>query len=361
MDMMHHSWSLTIRVIVISLFIGGASGVLATALTSNYLWQYALELSELTEPLRLTTEQPRAIPQGYADALTTLESDVLPAVGVLFGTVIPLTGLTKEDEHGTVVALTSDGWMLSASGSLSSVVAIQDKTCLVDEMRVHPITGLSFLHCELDNVSVVDLADEYSLALGDQVFVVEGPDAVVFTEVRGVHWAVENVRSSDVPTRRITLSFEGELRAGSPVFTIFGELVGFVDPTQETAFVVPFEQVASTFKQVLEGEDEIFSPRLGVNAIDLSRTVGLSEALTRGITSGALLFGSQAVERGSSASAAGLLAGDIILSVDGESIGDAYTLDDLIARFSPGDTLMLVIDREGTRLEVSVILGSLSE
>ena len=359
--MMNYSWSLTIRVIVISLFIGGASGVLATALTSNYLWQYAFELSELTEPLRLTTEQPRAVPQGYADALTTLESKVLPAVGVLFGTNVPLTGFMKKDERGTVVALTSDGWMLSASGSLSSVVAIEDQTCLVDEMRVHPLTGLSFLHCELNNVSVVDLADDHSLALGDQVFVVEGPDAVVFTEVRSILWEDESVRSSDVPTRRIALSFEGELRAGSPVFTIFGELVGFLDPTQETTFVVPFEQVASAFRQVLEGADEILSPRLGVNAIDLARTVGLSTELTRGLMSGALLFGSQAVDHGSSAFTAGLLAGDVILSVDGETIGDAYTLDDLIARFSPGDSLVLLIDRGGARMEVTVTLGSSSE
>jgi len=359
--MIKHSWPTTIRVVVISLIIGGASGVLATALTSSYLWQYAFELSELTEPLRLTADQPRAVPKDYEDARETLDAQALDAVGLLFSASVPSTGFTKEDARGSVVALTSDGWMLSLGGSLASIIAIGDQTCLVDEVRVHAATGLSFLHCELSNVSVVDLGKGYDLAPGDQVFVVEGPDAFVFTQVESIFWDGENVRSSDIPTRRIALSFEGSLRAGSPVFNIFGELVGFLDPTQDVALVVPFEQLVNTFQGVLEGQENIFSPRLGVNVIDLSTTVGLGEEMTRGFKSGSLLFGSQAVERGSSAQTAGLLAGDIILFVDGEAIADGRTLDDLIVEFSPTDQVTLSIDRDGERLEIIVTLGSLSE
>jgi hypothetical protein len=348
-----------VRVIVISLLIGGGSGVLATALTTSYLSQYAFELSKLTEPLQLTQTQPRAVPQGYEDALETIKTEALDAVGSVFAVNVPAAGFTREDRQGPAVALTSDGWMLSTEGSVGSLVRMGDRSCDVDTVRPHVLTGLSFIHCALENVSVANFGEGYEVALGDQVFVASGFDELVFTQIEAVEWKGESVRSSDVPSRRLLLGREVE--PGSPVFNIAGALVGIVDPEDGTR-VIPFEHFTVAFEQVLQGSDVLASAVLGVSSIDLTRTVGLDETLARGYKHGALLYGSQAVARGSSAQVAGLLVGDIVLAVDGVSIGEARTLDDLVATFSPADgerdVVTLTIDRDGAVSDIVVTLGS---
>lgn len=348
------------RVIVIALLIGGASGVLSAALTSNGLWQYAFELSEFTEPLRLTQEQPRAVPQGYADALITLTTESLRAVGSVFSYAVPAAGFATENASGPVVVLTSDGWLLSAYGSLTSQVKIGDQSCVIDDDRFHE-TGLSFLHCASSNLSVVDLGEGYGLSPGDQVFVVEGPDRFVFTSVRSLSWGGDSVHLSDYASRRIELSFAGTLRAGSPVFNLSGELVGVIDPSHDEPFVIPFEHLESAFEQALEGREVFASATLGVKAIDLAHAIGLSDDLTHGLKSGALLFDRSSVIPGGAAQAAGLLMGDVVLSFDGETIDESRTLDDLVALAAPGDEVIVVVDRAGERLEFTVTLGSSQE
>jgi hypothetical protein len=81
MGMRTPSWSHTSRIIVFSLLIGGVSGVLGTAVTYNYLSNYTYQLNQLTEPLRLTQERPRALPESYEESLTRREERAHPAVG----------------------------------------------------------------------------------------------------------------------------------------------------------------------------------------------------------------------------------------------------------------------------------------
>ncbi len=347
-----------IRVIVISILLGGASGVIATALTSNYLTQYAFQLGGLTEPLRLTQERPRAVPQVYADARRELEQNALPAVGGVFGAIVPATGFTMDDQRGSLIALTSDGWMLSAAGIVFSNLFVGEKRCAVDRVFKDTQTGLSFLHCEVSGVPVADLGRGYDLRPGDQVFVVDGSGRYYFTEVSQISWGEASVRSADVPARRVGLARSFDVLPGAAVFNISGELVGMIDPVGDGSQVVPFEHIASAFKFVLEGAAQISRATLGVNFIDLARTVGLSENLTRGIRAGALLLGAQAVERGGAAFDAGLHAGDIVLAIDGVFVDSTFTLDDLLTSYAPGAVVRVLFDRAGERIEVDVALGS---
>lgn len=354
---MSPSWKLTVRTIIIALLIGGLSGILATALTARYLTQYAFELDEVTQPLRLTVERPRAVPQVYADALRELEGDALPAVGLAYAAAVPVDGFTPEDARASVVALTSDGWLLSV-GEVP-FISIDGKTCKADQTVRDFVTGLAFVHCEISGVPVANLGEGYGVKQGDQVFVVDGR-RVWSTTVSHVGWGRESVRSSDAPARRIQLADAFRVLPGASVFNLAGELVGLLDAVDAGA-VIPFEHIEGAFTEVLDGTAQIERATLGVRFIDLSRAVGLSDGVTRGNRSGALLYGSQAVKRGSAASQAGLFAGDVVLSVDGVSLNSTTTLDDLIATYAPGSAVRLLIDRVGTRIDVTATLGSTAQ
>jgi hypothetical protein len=354
--MTNHSWPQTIRLILFSALIGGAAGVLTTALTTDALSQYALELGELTAPMRVTQERPRALPKSYEDSLARLEERALGAVGRLYRSVpSSAEGISVFASDTPIVLLTSDGWGLSASGAVGDTAVWGAFSCQVDQIVPEPMSAFVFVHCPTTSVPVVDIGSGYHLSAGDQLFLASGVGDVVFTQARAVVWG-EAVRSSDTPSRRIELSTQGSALAGAAAFNVFGELVGFVTPGGEG--IVPFEYLAGAFRQVLEADGAIVYPRLGVTAVDLFRAVGVSTEVSRGLHAGATLWGARAVEKGSPASQAGLMVGDILLSIEGETINGNAALDDLVAKYAPGDEIRIEIDRAGARQEVAVILGA---
>lgn len=358
--MKNYSWPHTIRIILFSCLIGGSAGVIGTALTTSYLSEYALELNDLTEPLRLTQERPRALPKDYEDALERMEERALPTIGTLIKQALLVeSGVSVSESDVPVIALTSDGWALSTDGRVGDVVSWGTQSCEVDEVVHEPMFDFDFIHCATSNVPVIDIASGYSMSAGDQLFIATSGTAFVFTQAQTVVWG-DALRSSDLPSRRILLEGEPSVVRGSAVFNVFGELVGVVHESAEGVEVIPFEYLSGAFTQVLESAPVISYPSLGVRGIDLAHAVGVSSELTRGYHAGVVLYGSRAVERGGSAQIAGLLEEDILLSVEGVTINGTYTLDDLLAYYSAGESIRIEIDRQGTRQEVVVTLGELA-
>lgn len=56
------------------------------------------------------------------------------------------------------------------------------------------------------------------------------------------------------------------------------------------------------------------------------------------------------------AARAGLVAGDLILKVDGEQITSAQLLCSNIRNRSVGDVIMLLLNRDGTQIEVKILI-----
>ncbi len=343
---MNKSWQITIRVIVFSALLGGASGVLTSALTNNYLSDYTYQLGELTEPLRVTQERPRALPTSYESALELMESTALPAIGASYGSggVVPV-----DQFESSVIVLTSDGWMLGlGSLSVEDTVRIGSEECIISDVVYDRRSGFSFAHCDAQNLPVVDFGDGYNLEPGDQVFVAHGGE-MTFTRVKTVTYGEDALRSSDDPARRIVL--EATLfNDGSAVFNIFGELVGLVNDSR----VIPLEHISGSLKQVLSAVELPVYPSLSVNTVDLSRTVGVDSS----IKIGALLSGWQPIGAGTEA---GLEKGDVILSIDGELVGSTYTLDDLLARKVAGEVISIEFSRDDVSMNVEVTLGSVNQ
>jgi membrane-associated protease RseP (regulator of RpoE activity) len=63
----------------------------------------------------------------------------------------------------------------------------------------------------------------------------------------------------------------------------------------------------------------------------------------------------------SPAEKAGIQVGDVITAVDGESVGTDNTLQALIGKHKPGDTVKITLQRQGADVNVTVKLGSKSD
>jgi hypothetical protein len=63
------------------------------------------------------------------------------------------------------------------------------------------------------------------------------------------------------------------------------------------------------------------------------------------------------IRTGSPADSAGLREGDVIVEFDGKAIADLYAYTDALYARAPGDTVKIVIERDGVRVSVTAVLG----
>jgi len=63
------------------------------------------------------------------------------------------------------------------------------------------------------------------------------------------------------------------------------------------------------------------------------------------------------VREGSPAAAAGLRAGDVVVEFDGKPIADIYAYTYALQAKSPGDEVVIVVEREGERVSLTATLG----
>jgi hypothetical protein len=359
MGMKKNVWTHILGSMLLAGCIGGAAGVIGASVTTAHLSDYLIGLGQIDETRVLVQPRPRTIPGSYEAALTRLEESVFPAIGVrVSAETLEASGFLKTIDLTTVIALTSDGWGMAAHGSVGDSIQFGVQTCIVDAVIEEPRLGMRFLHCAIANSPVVDLGESNEIAGGDQLFIIEDSDTLVFTQARDVVWG-ESVRSSDTPTRRIRLSDQA-VPVGAGVFNVSGEFVGMTLQEDGEVVVIPFSHWSHAFGQVLEYKEKISYPSLGVRGIHLTEVVGTIPGNTSEERSGFLIYGSRGVSYGSAAYTSGFVIGDILLAVDGTMIDETHSLDDLLTAYSPGDVIQIEFVRTGERQRVDVTLGELA-
>jgi S1-C subfamily serine protease len=147
---------------------------------------------------------------------------------------------------------------------------------------------------------------------------------------------------------------------GGPVIGFNGEMVGIVGTLMINnalqAFVIPSNVVRDSLSRLIAGTLDK-RPILGAYYLPITKALALGRGLPR--DRGALIYSRSgstglALIADSPAMKAGLRAGDIIVSVNGSEVNLDHPLPKLLARFSIGDTITLVILRAGEERTIEV-------
>lgn len=353
------NWRTTIYTILIAVVLGAASGILGTAWTSSYLSDYAVQLSELTAPLRLSQEKPRNFPSSYKEALEGFIETSLPSVVGVYQGSAGVLGYEPSDKTHVGVVLTSDGWVaipMATSASLKGAnVRAGGQTYPVTQTVYDEVARVMFVKVDASGLAVAAFGKGRDSHTGEQVFVATGSVEMLPASVASHEWPGAVPASSDVPNRMLVL--DRDVGVGHIVFNLSGDLIGL---TQSENQVLPMEAVLPALRSLLE-QQKIVRPSFGVHYVDLAHSVNISPTLARSYRTGALLYGATSVVRGGAAKLAGLRAGDILLSINGEAIDGARGLDELIEQYKVGDVLQVLIDRAGETQTVEVKLGERKE
>lgn len=353
------NWRSTIYTILIAIVLGGAAGILGTAWTSSYLSDYAVQLSELTSPLRLSQERPRNFPSSYKEALERFVEASLPSVVEIYQGTPGVLGFNESDRIHSGLMLTSDGWLaisVSAPAALKgSSVRIRGEIYPVVETVYDSTTKIIFAKVDANGLPIAAFGKGRDSHIGEQVFIAITNKKMIPSSIAAHVVPGTTPISSDEPNRRLIL--DRETSTGSIVFNLSGDAIGFL---QSETSVLPIEAVLPALRSMLE-QQKIVRPSFGVQYIDLSHALNVSPNLRGSHRTGALLYGSSSIARGGAAKLAGLRASDILLSINGESIDDAHGLDELIEQYRSGDVVQVLIERARETQTIEVKLGEKKE
>jgi len=368
---------IVLRTVVIAAILGILAGAVGALIAFNYLSDYLTSIVTPTTlaPVSLT----RVVSPGSLESAVELaEEKVVPAMVTFYkkkSGVDPSTSIYFENDIlGYGLVFTSDGWLIGSGAALAGhaagdvVAGVGDKLYEAENFMVDEVTGAQFVKISAENLPVVQLADDNYVSSGDRMVVIWGADNFESSNLINKDYnpltATNYLEGSETVGSRLLLT--SGTKDGAAIINYNAEVVGMVWETSSEGTIGLGLELLKPLMISLLKEGDFVRPYLGVRYIDLARVQGVDSELSQGRSEGALLSASAdskllAVEEDSPAEEAGLAAGDIILSVNGQSLNSHGSLSRILLNFNPGDRLSLEILRAGETLSINLTLSALND
>ena len=144
--------------------------------------------------------------------------------------------------------------------------------------------------------------------------------------------------------------------SGGGLFDGEGNLIGIVvakssgSDIEGIGFAIPINNAASIAKEIIENGKVEGRPLIGITVVDASTA---SVAKQYGYSMPGLYIHDVTEKEPKEA---GLLSGDMIIAVNGESISNRTDLTREINKYKPGDTVTLTIIRENRTMDIDTVL-----
>jgi S1-C subfamily serine protease len=305
-------------------------------------------------PPEPSDELPDEIPEdGWPEDLPPPDAQPDPGEGQGSGVIIDPDGTIVTNAH--VIAFGGDITVAFADGSRADAeVVASDERTDVAVLRVDVEGDLPAIELDEDLPRVGDLAVAIGAPLGFTNSVTSGV-------VSGLGRSIPGAAEMGMPALVDLIQTDAALSPGSSGGALIGEdgrvigiNVAFVPPQMQAVaigFAIPAATVVHAVEALL-ADGEVAHPFLGVQPSSV--TPRIAEQFGLGVEVGVLVLN---VVEGSPAEEAGLVPGDVIVTIDGEPVEGAGDLLGALRRFGPGDEMPLTVVRDGEETDVAVTLG----
>jgi len=359
-------------------FLAGISGeFIARFYLSNFAFFRDLYFTE-TDNLgqnEIIIREPRKVVVEQSLRLDQVKNDVQPSIMKIYSKKRTAKNLLDkillpEDYLGQAVVLTSDGWLMATKNQLvrpkeSLITGSAQKIYEVENVVTDEITKIMFIKINAQNLPVTKLADLEKVTNGEQVVVYNSNlDWLNLANIQNkrykeINYKYDFVSNTQVLDKFILLdkSFTSDFN-GTPVFNFQSELMGFLTGQDESiSLAIPINYISPIINQVLK-EEPIKRPYLGINYIDLSKAYGLEDIERQQANQGALLWPN---ERGIAIMSDSplynkLAKGDIIISVENQTLDANNDLTDLLLQYKSGQDIRIKYWHQQKEAELNLTL-----
>ncbi|MGI6612346.1 MAG: S1C family serine protease [Candidatus Nanosyncoccaceae bacterium] len=283
---------------------------------------------------------------------------------------------------GSGIILSKDGYILTnkhvVSGAKAVVVALANGETYddVEILFLDPMNDLAFLKINnVNNLTPIEIGDSKTIKVGQPVLAIgnalgEYQNTVTDGIISGVgrnivaqggngYGAVKSEGLSDLIQTNAAINSGN---SGGPLVNAGGQLIGINTAVAQNAhgigFAIPVGAAKGVIKQLGRDDSNIRRGYIGVSYMEITPTVAKQRNLAR---SRGAIISQNGVMSGSPAKAAGLREGDIITKVNDSDIGVVGSVATLVAEYSPGEIVELIILRDGSEQAIKVEVGQYTD
>jgi serine protease Do len=270
---------------------------------------------------------------------------------------------------GSGVIVASDGVILTNNHVVDGADSIYVRTFEGHKYRARvvgtdPKTDIAVLRIDAKDLPRIAIGNSDSLRVGEMVMAIGSPmsEELAYTVTQGIVSATgrSNVGLTDYEDFIQTDAAINPGNSGGPLINMNGELVGLNAAIisrsggfQGIGFAVPSNMAAHIMDMLLT-TGKVTRGWLGVSIQDVSQQIASAMHLPE--QTGALVGD---VLSDSPAEKAGLKAGDLILTMNGDKIKNSSEVRNQIASTAPGTTVTFGILRDAKNMKVTVTLGEM--
>ena len=273
---------------------------------------------------------------------------------------------------GSGVILSDDGYIVTNNHVIAQAneieVVLNDKRSFTAQLiGTDPNTDIALLKIDATGLPTLEMGNSDDLKVGEWVLAVGNPFNLTSTVTAGIVSAKArniNILDADMKIESFiqTDAAVNPGNSGGALVNTRGELVGINTAIASQtgsyagyAFAVP-TSIVQKVVAALRQYGSVQRALLGIRMLDITSEVQQYYHLNtlEGVYIAEVVSGS-AAEKG------GVLAGDVVVAVNGNTINSSSELQEKIARKNPGDEVSLTVLRDGKRLDLRVTLASATQ
>jgi S1-C subfamily serine protease len=284
--------------------------------------------------------------------------------------VIPATGV------GSGVIFDSNGWILTnhhvVEGGEKFDVELKDGRVLSGTVYgIDTLTDLAIVKVNAKDLPTAAIGESDALKVGQLVVAIGSPlgtysNSVTSGIVSAKGRSITTDNNESLSNLIQTDAAINPGNSGGPLLDAGGNVIGINTAIAQNSngigFAIPIDIARPIMAQAVAGQP-LSRPYMGISFVSINRQLADEKKLP--VMVGALVGGFDdngnpisGVKAGTPAANAGVKDGDIIVSIDGKVIDEEHPLDATLAQFSPGDTVTVVVLRDGKDVTLKVTLAT---
>jgi serine protease Do len=317
--------------------------------------------------VNISTNQVQA--RGAAPQTPGLEDDDTLE---FFRRFIPRTppGAAPRESHslGSGFMISPDGYILTNAHVVDGAEEINVRLTDKREYKARVIgsdkrTDVALIKIDASGLPAVRLGDPSQLKVGEWVLAIGSPFGFDNTVTAGI----VSAKGRALPQENFVPFIQTDVainpgNSGGPLFNMRGEVVGINSQIYSRtggfmglSFAIPIDVALDVQKQLRE-KGHVSRGRIGVVIQEVTKDLALSFGLDR--PRGALV---NAVEKGSPAERAGVVATDIVTRFNGKSVESSADLPRIVGGTRPGTQAIMEVWRKGAIQSLTITVGELQE
>ncbi len=289
-----------------------------------------------------------------------------PLLRQFFGNRLGIPRKRTQNSLGSGVIISSQGYVLTNNHVIQNadeikILLADGRNVTADVVGIDPETDLAVLKVDQQELPSITVGKSDQVRVGDIVLAIGNPFGVGKTVTQGIVSATGRSRLG-INTFEDFIQTDAAINpgnSGGALINAYGELVGINTAifsnsggSHGIGFAIPVTLAQDIMTQIIEN-GRVIRGWLGVEIQELSPALAQSFGLNN--PQGVII---REVVRNSPAREAGIEAGDIILKLNNQTIGDRSDALNVIARLQPGEYAQINGIRRGREFELDVKVGS---